>query len=85
MGLLLLVDYLLVAILIVVDLNALGRIALVAGTVPILTYTVAEAVHAFRPTQERLAVADRLALISAGTVFAISVIVILVGLTTGPF
>lgn len=84
-GLLLLVDYLLVAILIVVHLNALGRVALVAGTVPILTYTIAEAVHAFRPTQESLARADRLALIAVGTALAISAIVILVGLATGQF
>jgi hypothetical protein len=79
------VDYLLVGILIVVHLNAFGRVALGAGTVAILTYAIAEAVHAFRPTQESLARADRLALISVGTAFAISAIVIVVGLATAKF
>ena len=84
-GLLLLVDYLLVAILLVVHLNALGRVALVAGTVPILASTIAEAVHAFRPTQGSLARADRLALIAVGTAAAISAVVIVAGLAAGQF
>jgi hypothetical protein len=77
------VDYLLVAIFIFASINGPGRVALVVGTVPILIYTVAETAHAFRPTQASLARADRLALVAVGTAFAISVIVILVGLVTG--
>jgi Cu/Ag efflux pump CusA len=73
--LLLLVDYLLVAILIFASLNALGQVALVLGTVPMAIYTGAEALHGFRPTQDALATADRLALIAVGSAFTIALIV----------
>jgi hypothetical protein len=82
-GLLLLVDYLLVALFIFVSLNSLGRVALVLGTIPILLFTVAEALHGFRPTRDSLARADPLALIAIGTVFAIGLIITLADLVTG--
>lgn len=82
-GLLLFVDYFLAAILIVVDVNALGRVALAAGMIPILVYTVAEAMHGFRPTEASLARADLLALVAVGTTLAISVIIVSVGSVTG--
>lgn len=82
-GLLLLVDYLLVAIFIFVSLSALGRVALVVGAVPIIVYTVAELLHGFRPTQATLARADRLALIAFGTAFTVCVITIAVGALGG--
>ena len=83
MGLLVLVDCLLVAIFVTVPLSALGRVGLGLGTVPIVGYTVAEALHACRPTQAHLARADRFALIAVGTAFALSLIIVLVGLLTG--
>src|SRR5687768_6732864 len=82
-GLLLFVDYLLVAIFVFVSLTALGRLALVVGTLPIIGYTVAELLHGFRPTVTSLARADPLALIAFAIASAIALIVVAVGLVTG--
>ena len=79
-GLILVVDYFLIAIFLVIPLNTLGRIAMVVGTIPILAYTVAEAVQGMRPTPENLVRADRLALLATGTAATICVVVILVDL-----
>ena len=83
--LLLVVDYFLVAIFFVVDMNTLGSIVFAAGTVPILAYTAAEAVQGIRPTAANLRRADRLAVLAVGMAVAIVLIVALEGLITGTY
>ena len=82
-GLLLFVDYLLVAILVSVELTLPGRIAFALGVASLLAFTVGEALYAVRPTESRLRRADRLALPAVGVCALIVLAVIVVDLAVG--
>jgi hypothetical protein len=73
-GLLGFVGYLLAAIAVIVNLSTFGHfgIALLAALIVLLA--VAEASYGLRPSQARLARADRLALVTVGTVLSISTV-----------
>jgi len=64
----------LVAFLVVGHLNAVERVGVGLFAAPAAALALTECAFAIRPTQRRLARADRLALITVGTFFALGLI-----------